>query len=100
MRTAKIDAERFRDWLSQREQFSDRVMSDTVSRTRRALTLVNSVAASTEAEAVFRLTQAHGFSELRVDVQSQLKKAMRLYYAFTTSGPRGKERNSDRRSVR
>ncbi len=74
----------YRAWLGQRG-LSGRSLSDVVSRTRRAAELADILAAGTDAEVLFRLSQDGQFEALTPNIKSQLKRAVSLYRNFARS---------------
>lgn len=71
-----IDTKAFRTWLEQNTAYSFSVINDTVSRVKRA----DSILAFSKAETyLFFLERAEEYQLLSPSVRSQLKKAIKLY---------------------
>ncbi len=69
----------FRTWLENNTGYSKRTISNTVSRLRRA----DSMLPWFEDEVyIFRLEQSEPYKTLSVIVRSQIKKAVKLYFEF------------------
>lgn len=76
-----IEAEQFRQWLKDSTEYSDAVICDTVSRIKRA----DSILQWNDDEVYqFYLERNDSFKALSVSVRSQLKKAVKLYHAYRT----------------
>jgi hypothetical protein len=82
---ALAHAPAFRDWLSSSRGLHGRSLSDLVSRTKRAAAMFDILNDMSDEEAIFRLTQTADFKACSGNVQSQLKRAVRLYREFTQS---------------
>lgn len=77
-----IYKEEFRNWLIENTTYSLPVISDTVSRIKRADKIL---AWSGEDIYQFRLEQLEEYKKLSVSVRSQIKKAVKLYFEFMLS---------------
>lgn len=74
-----IDAARFKGWLKENTSYSDAVISDTISRIKRA----NSILELTEEEVyIFYLERTPSFKGMSASVRSQIKKSVKLYMNF------------------
>ncbi len=74
-----IEAESFKDWLKNNTQYSDAVIGDTVSRVKRA----DSILEWDDDEVYqFHLEHDESYKKLSVSVRSQIKKAVSLYRAY------------------
>lgn len=77
-----ISAEEFKKWLKENTRYSDAVISDVVSRVKRA----DSILAWYDEEVYqFYLEQSEQYRHLSVSVRSQIKKAVKLYRQFLIS---------------
>ena len=72
----------FRVWLKENTSYSLPVISDTVSRAKRADKILEW---SEEDVYQFRLEQLDEYQKLSVSVRSQIKKAVKLYSEFLLS---------------
>lgn len=72
----------FRVWLKENTSYSLPVISDTVSRAKRADKILEW---SEEDVYQFRLEQLDEYQKLSVSVRSQIKKAVKLYSEFWLS---------------
>lgn len=72
----------FRVWLKENTSYSLPVISDTVSRAKRADKILKW---SEEDVYQFRLEQLDEYQKLSVSVRSQIKKAVKLYSEFWLS---------------
>ena len=73
-----IDTVRFRDWLKTNTSYSDAVISDTISRAKRA----DGILEWYDDEVYqFYLERNEQYQALSKSVRSQVKKAVKLYYA-------------------
>lgn len=77
-----IYTEEFRKWLVENTTYSLPVISDTVSRIKRADRILEW---SGEDVYQFRLEQLEEYKKLSVSVRSQIKKAVKLYFEFRLS---------------
>ena len=77
-----IYTEEFRKWLVENTTYSLPVISDTVSRIKRADRILEW---SGENIYQFRLEQLEEYKKLSVSVRSQIKKAVKLYFEFRLS---------------
>lgn len=74
-----VDTAQFKTWLEENTPYSGAVIGDTVSRLRRA----DSILEVTEEEVyLFYLERKPEFKALSMSVRSQIKKAVRLYLTF------------------
>lgn len=80
--TDPISRADFRAWLSARTTLGQRAISDTVSRARRAMSLVNIPSAETENQLVFLLNENPDFRLCSGSVRSQIKRAAIRYQRF------------------
>lgn len=71
-----VDTSRFREWLKQNSNYSDAVVSDMVSRIKRADSILEWY---DEEVYQFYLERETKYKELSVSVRSQVKKAVKLY---------------------
>jgi DNA (cytosine-5)-methyltransferase 1 len=78
-----IDSANFKNWLDQNTSFSTNVVSDTISRMRRADKIR---AWDGESTYPFYLEKEEEFQALSVSVKSQIRKAVRLYASFSETG--------------
>lgn len=72
----------FKNWLTENTSYSSPVISDTVSRAKRADKILEW---SGEDVYQFRLEQLEEYKKLSVSVRSQIKKAVKLYSEFWLS---------------
>lgn len=77
-----IYTEEFRKWLIENTTYSLPVISDTVSRIKRADRMLEW---SGEDIYQFRLEQLEEYKKMSVSVRSQIKKAVKLYFEFRLS---------------
>ena len=70
----------FKKWLKDNTEYSDAVICDTASRIRRADSILEWSDTDTY---LFYLEKAQGFGALSVSVRSQMRKAVKLYSAYT-----------------
>lgn len=75
----------FFTWLELNTSLATRSRQSVVSRARRAHNMSKLAGTATAAEVVFRLTQHPSFAQCSPSVQSQLKRAARLYLEFITN---------------
>lgn len=74
-----IETEQFKEWLKNNTSYSEAVICDTVSRVKRA----DSILEWNDDEVYqFYLEHNHSYKSLSVSVRSQLKKAVKLYRAY------------------
>jgi len=74
-----IDSENFKNWLEQNTSLSANVVSDTISRMKRADKIRPWGGETTY---LFYLEKEESFQSLTVSVRSQIRKAVRLYSSF------------------
>lgn len=72
----------FRQWLHDSRALSGRSLSDVVSRVRRVVNWLDILGPASDAEAEFRLVEDRRFRECTLSVQSQLRRATKLYREF------------------
>jgi len=78
-----IDSVLFRAWLKENTNYSDAVISDTISRMKRADGILEWY---NEDVYQFYLERNEKYQALSVSVRSQIKKAVKLYYQFARTG--------------
>ena len=86
-RDALPRSDEFRAWLTTLE-LEGRSLSDVVSRTRRAWGMIDLQATLTDADVNYRLSSSGAFLTCTHSVQSQLRRAARLYCRFSVRGHR------------
>lgn len=86
--TELADEGPFRQWLSDSRGLSGRSLGDVVSRVRRVVNWLDILVPATDAEAEYRLTVDSRFQACTPSVQSQLRRATRLYRLFRTEARR------------
>ena len=74
-----IDAVQFKSWLRANTSYSDAVIGDTISRMKRADSLLEF---TKEEVYIFHLEHRPEFKKLSSSVRSQIKKAVKLYLNF------------------
>ena len=74
-----IDVAQFKTWLEEKTSYSGAVISDTISRLKRADSILE---LSEEEVYLFYLERKPEFKALSMSVRSQIKKAVRLYLTF------------------
>ncbi|MBR1630128.1 MAG: hypothetical protein IJ679_12835 [Lachnospiraceae bacterium] len=77
-----IQTDEFKRWLRSNTEYSDAVIGDTASRIKRADNILNWSDTDTY---LFYLEKEHEFEVLSVSVRSQLRRAVKLYAAYTAS---------------
>lgn len=77
-----IETEEFKRWLKDNTQYSDAVISDQVSRMKRADKILPWKAEDTY---LYYLEKENCFIELSVYVKSQMRKAVKLYQAYVSA---------------
>ena len=77
-----FDATGFRAWLVANKPYSDKVVSDIVSRMRRSDSILPW---STDEFYQIRLERNETYASLSVSVRSQCKRAVKLYSDFVNS---------------
>lgn len=75
-----IDVYSFKEWLVNNTKYSTRVISDMVSRMKRADSIVTWEPTTFY---LFKLEQSETFKELGGSVKSQIRKAVKCYVQFT-----------------
>lgn len=74
-----IEIENFKGWLKKNTEYSDAVIGDTVSRMKRA----DSILAWDNTDTyLFYLEKEQQFDALSVSVRSQIRKAVKLYSIY------------------
>lgn len=71
-----VDAAQFRVWLREHTNYSEAVINDTVSRVRRADSILEW---NDEEVYLFYLERKEEYKHLTTSVRSQIKKAVNLY---------------------
>lgn len=74
-----VQAEEFKEWLKSNTSYSDAVITDTVSRIKRADGILEWNGTDTY---LFYLEKEEPFKILSVSVRSQIRKATKLYAAY------------------
>ena len=74
-----IESKEFHDWLKHNTNDCERVITDNVSRMKRA---DNIYKWSGEDTYLYYLEKEKSFTELTVSVRSQVRKAVKLYMAY------------------
>jgi hypothetical protein len=74
-----IEADGFKEWLKKNSTYSDAVISDTVSRVKRADSILEW---SDEEVYQFYLEHTEEYKRLSVSVRSQMKRAVKWYFEF------------------
>jgi len=74
-----IDVEMFKAWLKSNTTYSKAVISDTISRMKRADKILEW---SDNDAYFFYLEQKEKYKSLSVSVRSQIKKSVMLYHSF------------------
>lgn len=74
-----VHADSFKKWLKDNTYYSDAVISDTVSRVKRADRILEWRDSDTY---LFYLEREQGFEVLSVSVRSQIRRAVKLYAAY------------------
>lgn len=69
----------FKEWLKDNTEYSDAVIGDTVSRMKRADSILEWNDTDTY---LFYLEKEQKFEKLSVSVRSQMRKAVKLYSAY------------------
>ncbi len=76
-----IQLDKFGDWLHNNTEYSNAVIGDTLSRMKRADRILEWNDSDTY---LFYLEKEKQFEALSVSVRSQIRKAVKLYIAYTT----------------
>lgn len=74
-----IELQGFKDWLISSTDYSQRTVSNIVSRLKRA---DNILSWYDDEVYLFRLEKTTGFQNLSVTVKSQIKKSVKLYFEY------------------
>ena len=74
-----IESKEFHDWLKHNTNYCERVITDNVSRMKRADSIYKW---SGEDTYLYYLEKEKFFTELTVSVRSQVRKAVKLYMAY------------------
>ena len=75
-----IQVDSFKEWLKKNTEYSDAVIGDTISRMKRADSILEWNTADTY---LFYLEQDQNFETLSVSVRSQIRKAVKLYSSYS-----------------
>lgn len=75
-----IQVDSFKEWLKKNTEYSDAVIGDTISRMKRADSILEWNTADTY---LFYLEQEQNFETLSVSVRSQIRKAVKLYSSYS-----------------
>ena len=76
-----VNVEMFKAWLKSNTTYSEAVISDTISRVKRADKILEW---NDEENLLFYLEQQEQYKGLSVSVRSQIKKSVMLYRSFRT----------------
>ena len=76
-----VNVEMFKAWLKSNTTYSEAVISDTISRVKRADKILEW---NDEETYIFYLEQQEQYKGLSVSVRSQIKKSVMLYRSFRT----------------
>ncbi len=82
-----IDAASFKDWLKQNTSFQRKAINDTVSRLKRADSIIPF---NGDDYYIAQLGNSDSFKNLSVYVRSQLRRAVKLYQQFQIETKNGK----------
>ena len=74
-----IDLSNFKLWLTENKNYTEKTISNYVSRFKRADNILPWI---NDAVYQFRLEQAEAYQALSSDIRSQIKKAVKLYFEF------------------
>lgn len=77
-----IEQSEFKEWLHSNTKYTDAVISDVVSRVKRADLMIEW---NGEETYQFFLERELSYKELSVSVRSQIKRAVKLYAEYVTS---------------
>ncbi|MGN0337302.1 MAG: hypothetical protein ACI4EE_07415 [Lachnospiraceae bacterium] len=77
-----VDIEEFKEWLKKNTTYSDAVITDTVSRMKRADSILSWNGTDTY---LFYLENEKQFQTLSVSVKSQLRKSVKLYVSYANA---------------
>lgn len=69
----------FKEWLIQKNKYTDASIKDIISRLRRANNILNF---QKEDIYLFRLNQCEEFQKASVSVKSQIRRSVRLYFQY------------------
>lgn len=75
-----IQVDSFKEWLKNNTAYSDAVIGDTISRMKRADSILEWNTADTY---LFYLEKKQNFEILSVSVRSQIRKAVKLYSSYS-----------------
>ena len=75
-----IQVDSFKEWLKNNTEYSDAVIRDTISRMKRADSILEWNTADTY---LFYLEKEQNFEILSVSVRSQIRKAVKLYSSYS-----------------
>lgn len=87
-----VDLSNFRLWLNETKAYSDRTISNTVSRLKRADSFLPWF---NDPVYQFRLEQLGEYQALTTNVKSQIKKAVKLYFEYVDSLSQDKCKDTD-----
>lgn len=87
-----VDLKNFRLWLTETKAYSDRTISNTVSRLKRADSFLPWF---NDPVYQFRLEQLCEYQLLTTYVKSQIKKSVKLYFEYVNSLPDDKTKHTD-----
>lgn len=77
-----IDYEQFKEWLKENTTYTDNVITDIISRIKRANSILSYDSSETY---LYYMEQQEAFKNLSVSVRSQIRKAIRLYGQYEKS---------------
>ena len=77
-----IDTVNFKQWLLENTTYSDAVITDTISRIKRADAILEWY---DDEVYQFYLEREDAYKKLSVSVRSQIKKAVKLYYRYVNN---------------
>mgnify|MGYP006945592927 CR=1 FL=1 len=69
----------FKEWLFQKNKYTDASIKDIISRLRRANNILNF---QKEDIYLFRLNKCEEFQKASVSVKSQIRRSVRLYFQY------------------
>lgn len=75
-----IQVDSFKEWLKNNTEYSDAVIGDTISRMKRADSILEWNTSDTY---LFYLEKEQNFEILSVSVRSQIRKAVKLYSSYS-----------------
>ena len=77
-----VDTINFKQWLLENTTYSDAVITDTISRIKRADAILEWY---DDEVYQFYLEREDAYKKLSVSVRSQIKKAVKLYYRYVNN---------------